>query len=115
MVTLTWILISYGLMNIMVYGSIFSKFRQSILEWSESQSPTNEIGKFIYGILSCPLCFSTWGGFFLGIFLYSPSCELFGMTPITSWFFDGLLSAGSVWAINSIIEWFEENRPTTHL
>jgi len=22
------------------------------------------------------------------------------------------LSAGSVWAINSIIEWFEENRPS---
>jgi len=28
-----------------------------------------------------------------------------------SWFFDGMLASGSVWAINSIIEWFEENRP----
>jgi hypothetical protein len=25
-------------------------------------------------------------------------------------FFDGMLSAGIVWAINSIIEFFEENR-----
>jgi hypothetical protein len=26
--------------------------------------------------------------------------------------FDGITSAGAVWAINGIIEWFEENRPT---
>jgi hypothetical protein len=25
-----------------------------------------------------------------------------------------MLSAGSVWVINAIIEWFEENRPTKH-
>ena len=28
-----------------------------------------------------------------------------------SWFFDGMLASGSVWAINAIIEWFELNRP----
>jgi hypothetical protein len=34
-------------------------------------------------------------------------------TPLThSWFFDGIMSAGAVWAINSVIEWFEENRPS---
>jgi hypothetical protein len=26
-------------------------------------------------------------------------------------FFDGMFSAGVVWAINSIVEYFEENRP----
>jgi hypothetical protein len=25
-----------------------------------------------------------------------------------------MLCSGSVWAINSIIEWFEENRPQKH-
>jgi hypothetical protein len=115
MIILTWILISYGLMNIMVYGSIFNKFRNSIHKWSESELPMNDVGKFISGILSCPLCFSTWGGFFLGFFVYSPSFTLFGVTPAVSWFFDGLLSAGSVWALNSVIEWFEENRPASHL
>jgi hypothetical protein len=30
---------------------------------------------------------------------------------LVSWFFDGMLASGSTWAINSIIEWFEENRP----
>lgn len=26
-------------------------------------------------------------------------------------FVDGMFSTGSVWTINGIIEWFEENRP----
>ena len=26
-------------------------------------------------------------------------------------FFDGMLASGSVWALNAIIEWFEENKP----
>jgi hypothetical protein len=25
-----------------------------------------------------------------------------------------MLAAGSVWAINGIVEWFEENRPTNN-
>jgi hypothetical protein len=25
-------------------------------------------------------------------------------------FFDGMLASGAVWAINAIVEWFEENR-----
>ena len=32
------------------------------------------------------------------------------MKFLTSWFFDAILSSGAVWIINSIIEWFEENR-----
>jgi hypothetical protein len=52
-----------------------------------------------------------WVGFFFGIFLYSPIHELLGVTNLVSWFFDGMLASGSVWAINAIVEWFEENRP----
>jgi len=33
------------------------------------------------------------------------------LIPYTNWFFDGMLASGSVWAINAIVEWFEENRP----
>jgi hypothetical protein len=35
---------------------------------------------------------------------------LVGVDPTYSWFFDGMLASGAVWAINSIVEWFEENR-----
>jgi hypothetical protein len=57
------------------------------------------------------MCASTWIGFFFGIFLYSPIHELLEVTNVVSWFFDGMLASGSVWAINAIVEWFEENRP----
>jgi hypothetical protein len=60
------------------------------------------------------MCCSTWVGFFLGAVVTSPTYWLFGTTPVISWFFDGLLASGAVWAINSIIEWFEQNRPTNN-
>jgi hypothetical protein len=108
---LTWFILSYGLMNIMVFGSIFQGLRDSFKKWGENKLMTfNEVGEFISGILSCPMCFSFHGGWFLSLTIFSPTFTLFG-TPIwISWFFDGILSSGAVWAINAIVEWFEENR-----
>jgi hypothetical protein len=37
---------------------------------------------------------------------------MLGISRYASWFFDGMLASGSVWAINAIVEWFEENRPS---
>ena len=103
-----WAFASYGLMNIMVYGSIFSGLRDFINNIGKRDwliiSP---IFKFLYGIISCPMCFSTWGGFFLGCFIYSPTNNYFGLCHEVSWFFDGILSSGIVWAINAIIESYE--------
>ena len=111
---LTWFILSYGLMNIMVYGSIFKKFRQFFINWGNNQyAPFSGVGEFISGILTCPMCFSFHGGWFLSIFIYSPSFELFNTPLWISWFFDGILSSGAVWAINAVIEWFEQNRPSS--
>jgi hypothetical protein len=107
---LVWSIISYGLMTIMVYGSIFETVRNTIKKWSEYNSIFGFFCKFLNGVLSCPLCFGTWSGFFLSIVLFSPVKMLFEMSHNISWFFDGLLSAGVVWVINSIVEFFEENR-----
>ena len=107
---LVWFILSYGLMNIMVFGSIFEGFRNLFKEWGDSYYPLNFLGRFISGILSCPMCFSTWGGFFLGIVIYSPTHILFEVPTTYSWFFDGILSSGAVWVINSVVEWFEENK-----
>jgi hypothetical protein len=108
---LVWILLSYGLMNIMVYGSIFQGLRDFFEKWGNNEhSPFQGIGGFISGILSCPMCFSTWGGFFLGYVVYSPTATYFGLPTEASWFFDGIMSSGAVWAVNSIVEWFEQNR-----
>ena len=98
---LTWVVMSYGLTNIVVFGSIFGKMR----DWLGRKSV------FLGDLVSCPMCFSTWGGFALSVLVFSPTEMVFEIPKIYSWFFDGILSSGSVWAINSIIEWFEKNVP----
>ena len=107
---IAWFVLAYGFSNIMVYGSIFSGLRNRIALWGMDYSLFN----FISGILSCMMCCSTWIGFFLGLVLFSPSYWFFGANPYYSWFFDGLMASGAVWAINSVIEWFEQNRPTSN-
>ena len=105
---LTWFILSYGLMNIMVFGSIFQPLRNFFAKAEENwYYPFNTVGNFISGILSCPMCFSTWGGFFLGILVYSPTADIFSIHPLISWFFDGILSSGAVWLINDVAEYLE--------
>lgn len=108
---LLWMIMAYGMTNILVYGSIFKGMRDTIKMLGENEIvPFNGFFNFISGIVSCMMCCSTWVGFFFGIFVYSPVHEMLGITNWGSWFFDGLLASGAVWAINAIVEWFEENR-----
>lgn len=109
---LSWFILNYGLMNIMVFSSIFAGFRNKIKTLGDMGIIlVSPIFSFISGFLSCPMCFSFHGGWFLSVFIFSPTLEIFS-TPIwISWFFDGILSSGAVWAINSFIEWYEQNRP----
>ena len=107
-----WMVMAYGLSNILVYGSIFNKPRTYIFNQAEhGVGYLTGFYQFLKGMLSCMMCTPVWVGFFFGIFLYSPVHEMLNVTPWVSWFFDGMLSSGAVWTINSIIEWFEENRP----
>ena len=111
-VLLAWFIMAYGFTNIMVYGSIFANLRNTIIRWGESKIPVfSHLFDFIAGIITCMMCCSTWVGFFTGAFVYSPTHELFNLIPYISWFFDGLLASGFVWAFNGLVEWFEENRP----
>ena len=100
MILLLWAFMAYGMTNILVWGSIFEKQR----EWIKSKS------KFFGDLISCTLCTSTWVGFFMSIVLGSVSSLFFETWRIFNFFFDGMFSAGIVWAINAIIEFFEENR-----
>jgi uncharacterized membrane protein len=103
---------AYGMTNIIVYGSIFNGPRNAINKASNNPHfPFRGFFIFVSDMIKCMMCASTWIGFFFGIFLYSPVHQILGVTPWASWFFDGMLASGSVWAINSIIEWYETNRP----
>jgi len=112
MIVLIWLLVAYGMSNILVYGSIFQGLRDGIKNWGNSVLPFNGMAKFVGDLLSCMMCTSTWVGFFLSITYYSLSTEFIGTSIWISWFFDGILSSGAVWVINAIVEWFEENRPS---
>jgi hypothetical protein len=112
MIILIWLLAAYGMSNILVYGSIFHELRDGIKKWGDTVLPFNSLAKFVGELLSCMMCTSTWVGFFLGIFYYSPSINLIGTPTWISWFFDGMIASGFVWAFNGMVEWFEENRPT---
>lgn len=106
----TWCLLIYGISNIMVYGSIFNGPRNQIKKFGESEMFLSGVGRFFTDMLKCMMCTPTWVGFFIGIFMFSPINYILGTHPLISWFFDGLLASGSTWIINSIVEWFEENR-----
>ena len=101
METHIWILAAYGMSQILVFGSIFDTIR----DWITKKST------FFGDLLSCMMCTSTWVGFFFSIVFYSPTITMVSI-PYSNIFFDGMLASGSVWALNAIIEWFEENKPS---
>lgn len=96
-----WSFIAYGMSTILVYGSIFEKPRT----WIKNNSV------FFGDLISCMLCTSTWVGFFMSLFFGSITSLYFDTFIILNLFFDGMFTAGIVWAINSIVEYYEENRP----
>jgi len=108
-------IMTYGISNILVYGSIFNGPRNFINKQAEnSNNPLKDFFSFLSDMLKCMMCAPTWVGFFFGIFLYSPTHEFLIINDWVSWFFDGVLASGATWIIHSIIEWFEENRPNNN-
>jgi len=113
MIILMWILASYGMTTILVYGSIFNGLRN----WIHRNAEPNigwviftPVFKFISGLIQCMLCTSTWVGFFMSICLGGLTTRILDTHWAPSIFFDGLATCGMVWAINGIIEFFEESR-----
>lgn len=99
-ILILWILTAYGMTSILVWGSIFESTRSFIKKHS----------KFFGDLISCTLCTSTWVGFFMSLVLGSLIGTLLNTHWLIGLFFDGMFTAGSVWAVNAIIEFFEESR-----
>jgi general stress protein CsbA len=98
---LVWILIAYGITSIINWGSIFETPR----EWIKRNIP------FLGELITCTLCTATWVGFIMSLLLGSITQNYFETHYIINIFLDGMLTAGSVWGLNAIIEYFEENKP----
>jgi MFS family permease len=101
MLILIWVLIAYGMTNILVWGSIFESTRTFIKKHS----------KFFGDLISCTLCTATWVGFFLSLVLGGLTNHYFNIPWYICLFMDGMLTTGGVWFINSAAEFLEENRP----
>jgi hypothetical protein len=99
MILIFWILAAYGMTSILVWGSIFESTRTFIKKHS----------KFFGDLISCTLCTSTWVGFFMSIVLGGLTGKFFETFWLLEIFWDGMFTAGSVWALNAIIEYFEDN------
>jgi MFS family permease len=95
-----WIMIGYGMTSIIVWGSIFESTRDFIKKRS----------KFFGDLISCTLCTATWVGFFLSILLGGLTNYFYEIPWYICLFTDGMFTAGSVWMVNAIIEFFEESR-----
>ena len=101
---LIFLILSYGITNIIVFGSIFEFLRKYL----NVTSPL-----FLGKLILCPLCLSMWVGMFLSVVFNIMSCEtpmvIFGVKniPIII-FFDGCFVSGGVWLIHTIQEYFEK-------
>ncbi len=108
-----FILVAYGASNIMVFGSIFAKFREMI---GVNKENPNFFGK----LFGCMMCLPFWWGIILSITLFSPTLNLdllqsydfFGENPINKSilcsFFDGCLASGAVWLLHTLQEKLEK-------
>jgi hypothetical protein len=102
---LIFILLSYGISNIVVFGSIFNGLR----DFLDRVNPS-----FFGTLFSCMICFPAWVGFvlsttfqLLGYPEFSPLAN-YGMDNIyLSVFLDGCLASGTTWLIHTIQEKLE--------
>lgn len=99
------ILVTYGISNMVVFGSIFEKLR----EYTAIYNP-NFFGK----LFSCMMCTPFWVGFFLSLGAYLSGYTQF--SPFTyyglecvyiSIFLDSCLLSGTTWLIHTAQEYLE--------
>ena len=112
--TLFFILVCYGISNIIVYGSIFDGMRK----FFEKKNP-NGFG----ALFGCMMCTSFWVGFVVS-FLYSPTVDIllaedirlaqmcgvklnFTTIALIGAFIDACFTSGSVWIVHQFEEMLE--------
>jgi len=111
-VILVWSIAAYGMSNILVYGSIFEWLRSFFRKISNSRIKiVSLVGEFFTDMLGCMMCTGFHVGWILSLLIFFSPSFFVGTNFLVSLFFDACYSSGVVWVINSIVEWFEENRP----
>jgi hypothetical protein len=110
---LLFLLIAYGISNILIFGSIFRPWR----DFWEKVSPN-----FFGSLFTCFICLPTWIGFVGSYLIWSPSIDygvvtnsvpFFGLfefpKEVVATFLDGCLTSGAVWLIHTLQEAIERH------
>lgn len=100
-----FILVAYGISNILIYGSLFEGFRQNLKKLGTGD-------KSLYKLFTCMICLPTWVGFLLSAVLQfygvdTPMTTYGVDTPLLAIFLDGVLASGGVYAFNVLVEHLE--------
>ena len=98
-----FILVSYGITNILIYGSIFEKWRDFI---GASREEPKNLGK----LFSCFMCLSFWVGVLVSLIMFSPTLTygMFDKVNFLNIFFDACLASGGVWLVHTLQEHLEQ-------
>ena len=105
---LIFLLIAYGISNILIFGSIFKGLRDFL----------NNISPNFFGaLIGCFICLPTWVGFAGSALIWSPT-EFYEIVTQGIWIFpkglvsvflDGCLTSGAVWLIHTFQESMERH------
>ena len=104
MSVILFFLASYGVSNIIIYGSIFESFRNFLIKYNPS---------FFGALVTCFICLPFWVGVVMSSILsyYGYNISPFGIIGIKEWylklFLDGVITSGTVWLIHTIQERIE--------
>lgn len=104
---LIFILLSYSISNIIVFGSILEGFRNFWVRVNPS---------FFGKLFNCMMCTPFYvglglsvGSYLTGLKQFSPTSSLGLDIWFLSIFLDSCLSSGTTWLIHTVQEWFERS------
>tara|TARA_R110000796_G_scaffold252137_1_gene385312 strand:- start:11190 stop:11486 length:297 start_codon:yes stop_codon:yes gene_type:complete len=95
---LVFLLIAYGITNIMVFSTIFEKWRNFWVRVSPN---------FFGNLFTCMMCLPFWVGVLLSYFAF-PISGRYLDSMLLGIFLDGCLTSGSVWLIHTLQEKLEK-------
>lgn len=107
MILLIFILVCYGISNILVYGSIFEGWRKFLAKMGTGDYS-------LYKLFTCMMCLPTWIGFLVSfVMMYTggttPVAKYLSLDdPLLIMFLDGVLASGGVYAFNVLVEKLEQ-------
>ena len=85
---IVWILIAYGITNIVTSAKITAPIRKLAKESSS----------WFHSLITCPMCFSFWTGLYLSIY----------WVTISTWWLDPFLASGAVWILYCLLSKLEK-------